>query len=155
MQYAKTVYETACQALTNKDWKFKRHDEDLTLTFGARGDDLPMDFVLIVNPKAQVISLFSVLPYKISEEKRVDASLAVNIANYGLINGCFDYDIRDGEIRFRMCSSYRDSLIGEELIYYMVMASATTIDSYNDKFLMISKGMYTIDEFVNWENSKK
>ena len=152
-QLAKNVYETACRALDNRDWKYQRHDEDLTLTFGAKGDDLPMDFVMIVNPKAQVISLISILPYKISEDKRVEASLAVNIANYGLINGSFDYDISDGEIRFRLCSSFRDSLIGQELINYMVMVSASTIDKYNDKFLMISKGVYSIEDFINWEQS--
>ena len=155
MQHAKTVYETACQALSNRDWKYTRHDDDLTLSFGARGDDLPMDFVLIVNPKAQVISLISPLPYKIAQDKRVDGSLAVNVANYGLINGTFDYDISDGEIRFRICSSYRDSLIGEELINYMVMLAAGTIDDYNDKFLMISKGMWSIQDFIKWEQSKK
>ena len=152
-QLAKNVYETACRALDNRDWKYQRHDEDLTLTFGAKGDDLPMDFVMIVNPKAQVISLISILPYKISEDKRVEASLAVNIANYGLINGSFDYDISDGEIRFRLCSSFRDSLIGQELINYMVMVSASTIDKYNDKFLMISKGVYSIEDFINWEQT--
>jgi hypothetical protein len=151
---AKSVYETACSALTNRDWKYTRHDDDLTLSFGARGDDLPMDFVLMVNPRAQVISLFSPLPYKVAEEKRVEAALAVSVANYGLINGCFDYDLSDGEIRFRMCSSFRDSLIGEELINYMVVASAGTVDDYNDKFLMISKGIWGIEQFIEWEQKK-
>ena len=154
MKQAKTVYETVCKSLDARGWNYKRHDEDLTISTGARGEDLPMDIVIVVNPRAQVVSVISPLPFKISEDKRVDGALAVAIANYGLINGSFDYDLRDGEIRFRIVSSFRDSVLGEELFNYMVMLAAGTVDDYNDKFLMISKGMWSIEDFLKWEQEK-
>ena len=152
LRQAKMVYETICSTLTARNWKFTRHDDDLTITCGARGDDLPMDIVIIVNQTAQVVSLYSVLPFNVKENARVDAALAVCIANYGLVNGSFDYDVSDGEIRFRMVSSFRESILGEELFDYMLMCSAITIDKYNDKFLMISNGMWNIEQFIKWHN---
>ena len=154
MKQAKTVYETICKTLENRDWKFTRHDEDLTITCGARGEDLPMDIIIIVNPRAQVVSLISPMPFKIAEDKRIDAALAVCVANYGLVNGCFDYDLTDGEIRFRIVSSFRESILSEELFNYMIMVAAGTVDDYNDKFLMVSKGMFTIQQFIEWEQKK-
>lgn len=155
MKQAKAVYETICKALDARSWNYKRFDEDMTISCGARGEDLPMDILIVVNPRAQVVSVISPMPYKIAEEKRVDGALAVCIANYGLVNGSFDYDLSDGEIRFRMVSSFRESILSEELFDYMIMVTATTVDDYNDKFLMISKGMFTIEQFVEWENKRR
>ena len=154
LKNAQKVYETICTAMEARDWHFQRHDDELTITCGARGEDLPMDIIFRVNPKAQVVTLFSPMPFKIAEDKRVDAALAVCVANYGLINGTFDYDLSDGEIRFRIVSSFRESILGEELFNYMLLVSASTVDDYNDKFLMVSKGMMSIQQFIEWENSR-
>ena len=154
MKQAQSVYETICKTLESRDWKFTRHDDDLRITCAARGEDLPIDIIIIVNPVSQVVSLYSPMPFRIAEDKRVDAAVAVCIANYGLINGSFDYDISDGEIRFRIVSSYRESILSEELFNYMVLVSAGTVDDYNDKFLMVSKGMLTTQQFIDWENNR-
>ena len=151
---AQQVYQTVCRALDAKGWKYERHDDDLTITCGVRGEDLPVDLVIIVNPKAQVVSVISPLPFRVCEEKRVDGALAVAVANYGFVNGTFDYDIRDGEIRFRIVSSFRESTLSEELINYMVVIAAGTVDEYNDKFLMISKDMMSVQKFIEWEQKK-
>lgn len=155
LQQAQTVYETICKSFDNKDWKYERHDEDLTIVSGAQGEDLPMRMIIRVNPDAQVVSLYSPMPFNIAEEKRIDAAIAVCVANYGLINGSFDYDLNDGEIRFRLVTSFRESTLSEELFMYMVLVTAKTVDDYNDKFLMVSKGMMSIQQFIEWERQRK
>ena len=87
------------------------------------------------------------------EDKRVDGAIAVCAANYGLVDGSFDYDLRDGEIRFRLTSSYRESALSEDLFEYMIMVSAATVDQYNDKFFMIAKGIMTVQQFLEQENA--
>ena len=154
MKQAKSVYDTICKSLDAKGWKYTEHPDDLVITCGARGEDLSMDILLRVNPRAQVVSLLSPMPFKVPEDKRVEAALAVCVANYGLINGSFDYDLSDGEIRFRLVSSYRESILSEALFNYMVLVSAGTIDDYNDKFLMVAKGMMSVEDFIKWEHEK-
>lgn len=155
MKQAQSVYETICKTLESKDWNFTRHDDKMMINCGVRGEDLPMDFFFLVNPESQVVSLISPMPYEIGEDKRVDVALAVCVANYGLANGTFDYDLLNGEIRFRIVSSFRESVLSENLFDYMVLVAATTIDDYNDKFLMVSKGMLTIQQFIEWDNGHK
>lgn len=152
MVKAREVYHTLLKMLDARDWKYDRNDEKLLIKSGVSGEDLPVEFVMFVRPKNQVVQFISSLPFKIPEDKRVDAALAVCVANYNLIHGSFDYDIRDGEISFRLTSSYRDSKIGEEMLEYMMMVAASTTDNYNDKFFMISKGVLTIQEFMEQEN---
>ena len=89
------------------------------------------------------------LPFNMSEDKRVEGSIAVNLANYKFADGNFDYNIGEGKISWRMTATFRESLIGMELIRYMILCSCHTIDAYNDQFLAISEGKMTLQEFVN------
>lgn len=154
LKQAKSIFDTICKMLDKNDLTYKKNEEKLIISCVIHGDDIPMDILFVVNPRAEVVSLISPMSFKMGEDKRVDGALAVCIANYGLVNGTFDYDINDGEIRFRMVSSYRESILSEELFMYMLMVSAHTVDEYNDKFLMLAKGMWGIEQFVEWENKK-
>lgn len=153
MQKAQEVYATIIRMLDNMEWKYEKHEDDLLIKSGVKGDDLPIEFIMVVRPKNQVVQFISSLPFNMPEDKRVDGAIAVCVANYGLVDGSFDYDLRDGEIRFRLTCSYRESSLSEELFNYMIMVSASTVDNYNDKFFMIAKGMMTVQQFIEQENS--
>jgi hypothetical protein len=153
MKKAQEVYATIIRMLDTRDWKYSKHEEDLLIKSVLRGEDLPVEFILMVNPRNQVVQFISRLPFDIPEDKRVDGAIAVCTANYGLIDGSFDYDLRDGEIRYRLTCSYRDSQLSEDLFEYMIMVSASTVDIYNDRFFMLAKGMITVQQFLEQENS--
>lgn len=153
MQKAKAVYETFCDALTADDWKYTRHDEDLVITCGAKGEDLPMDILVRVDAQRQLISVLSRMPLAFDENKRIEGNLAVCVANKGMVHGCFDFDNNNGKIYFRMANSYRGTVISKDLCLYMMYCACSTIDNYNDKFLMLTKGMITLDQFIKSEEN--
>ena len=148
MKKAVEVYGTLCSMLDNINWKYDKIEEKLMIKSGVKGDDLPIDFIVVVKPRNQVVQFISSMPFNMPEDKRVEGALAVCTANYGLVDGSFDYDLSDGQIIFRLTSSYRDSLLSEALFEYMVMVSASTIDKYNDLFFMLAKGMITLEQFM-------
>ena len=76
---AQQVYATMCQALDERNWKYTRFEEDLVVSFGVNGDDLPMNFVLQVDEERQVIRLMSGLPFKMPEDKRVEGAIAAAV----------------------------------------------------------------------------
>ena len=149
MEKAKQVYEAIIAMLDKRNWSYDRHDEDLVISSGVKGDDLPINFILAVNAKNQVVSFLSRLPFTMSEEKMVDGAIACCIANNRLVDGSFDYDVTNGNITFRLTTCYRDSDISESVFEYMIMVASMTVDNYNDKFLMISKGMMSVDQLLN------
>ena len=151
---ASKVYNDLCTHLTACGWKYDRHDDDKVITLTMNGDDLPMEMVLAVREKQEVIQLISPIRPKAPEDKRIDAAVAVNVANYGIVCGSFDYDVSDGEIRWRATLPYRDAAITKDQVNFLVMVSATTIDKYNDKFLMLNKGMMTLEQFIASENAE-
>lgn len=154
MQLAKRVYQTLCESIERRNWKYgKDEDEDkLIVHFGVNGEDIPMDFVIIVDAGRQLIRLISPLPFKMSESKRMDGAVAVCAASYGMSDGSFDYDLSDGTITFRMTASFRESIIGEGLFDHMISLSCAIVDDYNDQFLALNKGLMSIKDFIAKKN---
>ena len=145
---AKAAYDTLCEMLNEKDWKYDSDEDKFTIRSGARGDDLPIDIKIVVDPERLIVSLLSQLPYNVPKEKRVELALAISTINYVVVDGSFDYSPVTGSIVFRMTSSFRESLVSKEMFEYMLYVSCTTIDEYNDKFLMLGKGMLSIEQFI-------
>lgn len=155
LKQAKSVFDTICRMMDKNELRYNKDEEKFIISCVLHGDDIPMDMIFAVRPEAQVVSLLSPMPFKMPEDKRVEGAVATSMASYGLVNGYFDFDMNDGEIRFRMVSSYHESILGEDLFEYMLMVSAHTIDEYNDRFLMLAKGMWNIEQFIEWENNRR
>lgn len=148
LKLAKEAYDTLCNTLDEMKWRYDKDEDKLILHLGISGEDIPMEFIVHCDADRQLIRLMSFLPFKISEEKRVEGAIATCHANYLLADGSFDYNLGDGTIIFRMTSSFRESLVGDELFHYMIHVACITVDKYNDQFLMISKGNLSITDFI-------
>ena len=152
LEQAKAVFATLCQTLEKNDWHYKKDDEKLSIECGARGDDLPMELNINVDADRRLIILMSHMPFVIQEDKRLDVAICVSALNNILVDGCFDYDVTSGHMFYRMTNSFIESQISSEVIAYMLFCSCQTIDEYNDKFLMIGKGMVSIEQFLQLLN---
>ena len=145
---AASAYRQVCAALDERNWKYDKDDEKMQVFFSVSGDDLPMKMAIIIDENRQLIRLLSPLPFQISEDKRVVCAIAACVASNHMINGSFDFDISTGNLLFRLVNTFQDSLIGTALVQYMVSCACATVDRYNDKFLALSKGMMTLEEFI-------
>lgn len=148
MELAKRTFDTLVNMFESRNLQYDKHEEELIVRSGIKGEDLPIDFIVVVKPANEVVQFLSKLPFNMPEDKVIDGAIAVSAANYGLVDGSFDYNVMDGSIIFRLTSSYRDSILSEDLFEYMIMVSAATIDEYNDKFFMLAKGMIDIQKFI-------
>lgn len=145
---AREVYDTLCNTLTSMEWNFDRDDEKLRVTFGVQGDDIPMHFVIAIDEDRQLVRLISFLPFEFGEDKRVEGSVATNQINYSLAEGCFDFGLNDGRPIFRVTTSFRESLVGDEMFRYMIHLACYTVDRYNDQLEALSNGTLTIQKFL-------
>lgn len=152
LQAAVESYVTLCSALDSQNWKYQKHDEELKITCTANGEDLPMDLTIKADPGKQMVLLISHLPFTVPEEKRLDAAIAISVINDHLVDGNFDYDIAGGHIFFRMNNSFMDSKLSEKVFLYLLFCGCQTIDEYNDKLLMLAKGMISVEKFIEVVN---
>ncbi|MCQ2467714.1 MAG: YbjN domain-containing protein [Clostridia bacterium] len=146
--HAIDVYNDLCAAVDSIGWHYTKKEEDLVIVFTVHGDDLPMNFIVRVNPEKQLVSVYSPLSFKFRDGNRVDGAIAACAASYGLADGSFDYDISDGSVVFRLTATFRDTTISQEMFKYMVHASSSIVDEYNDLFLALDKGVIDIKQFI-------
>ncbi len=148
LMYAKEAFDTLCRSIDNIGWTYKKMEDELKIMFGVGGDDIPMNFLIIVDAERQLVRILSLLPFQMNEDKRVEGAVATCIINYALADGSFDYDIESGHIMFRVTSSFKESLLGEELFKYMVSIACFTVDKYNDQLCDLNDGKMTLGEFI-------
>ena len=149
LRQAKVAFDTLCDMLDEREWKYDKDEDNFRIESGASGEDLPMPIRIDVDPERDLITLLSHMTFDIPEDKRVEMALAVSAINYMLVDGSFDYDVINGTLVFRMTSSYKESLVGKELFAYMLYVSCNTVDNYNDKLMLLAKGKLTLKAFVD------
>lgn len=150
---AEKVYKTLCETIDNMKWYYEKIEERMMIYLDVSGEDIPMNFIIFVDAERQLVRVLSSLPFKMSEDKRLDAAIAVCVASFGMVDGNFICDMSDGSILFKMTASYMDSTISEALLNYMINCSCATVDAYNDKFFALNKGIISISEFIEAENA--
>lgn len=148
LNLAKATFATLCRMLDRNDWHYDADEEKLVLQCSARGDDLPIELTFTIDSERMLIILTSHLPCVVPEDKRLDVAVAVSVINNNLAHGCFDFDLQSGHLFYRMTNCFIESQIGEELFFYLLMAACHTVDEYNDKFLMLGKGMISIGQLL-------
>jgi len=151
LQNAKAAYAKLCESMEALEWNYTKNEDDFVVECSARGEDLPMDLVIRCDIDMQLIQIFSHLPFSVPEDKLLDFAVVISVINNKIVDGCFDYNITDGNLFFRMTNSFMENTLSFETIKYLVFCSCATIDSYNDKLLMVAKGMLTLEQFLETE----
>lgn len=148
LQRARATFETLCRAMEAEDMPIDRDDEELTVLFGVIGDYFPIIVQFRVDPEAQVVSLFSPHRFAVEVGKYIEVVLAAAYANYGMINGNFDCNLANNEISFRIASSFRDSILGEELFSYMLNETISVWNRYGNSFRLLCDGTFELQQFI-------
>jgi hypothetical protein len=135
--------------LDEKGYKYDADEEQGKIYFKMSNDDgLSTNHVFRVSKEYDSVSFLSFLPFKISEESRVNLAIATTMVNYRFANGCFDMDINTGNLVFRVVQSTRNQTINQEIVKYMMGISFNSVSEYSDMFFGLSKGFITLDSFV-------
>lgn len=142
------AYTAIRNALDARKWNYETDDEQKLVHFSVNGDDLPMQLIVFADEDRQLVRLLSPLPFHMTEDKRMEGTIATCHATYGLTDGSFDYDLSNGRISFRMTAPFHGEKISEEVICYLIDFACTVVDKYNDKFFALNKGYIKIEDFL-------
>ena len=150
---ANLAYAAITAMLDNDGYRYSSKYDDLRIELGFETDDLDVKIAFIIDEERELVRVFSFLPFKFPEDKRIEAAVAVCTANHGMVNGSFDYDISDGDLLFSAVNSYKDACFSMDIARYMLGITLSTVDKYNDRFYALAKGFISISDFINKENS--
>ncbi len=147
--YDDQAFETIKKALDEIGWKYNADDENKSIDLQVSGDDLTLKFIINVREQQNIVQILSPLPFTVPKDKFELMARATCFVTSRLIDGAFDFHENNGTIFFRMTTCYRGMGMGTERFKYMIHTACHTVDDYNDKLLLVSNGMLSLDKFMH------
>ncbi len=153
--YAKRTFDRLVKTLDNMKWKYKSDEQNLVVCTSAIGKDLEISLRMVVDAERQVFYVKSPMPYKIEESARDVVGNALHIANFSMLNGCFEFDRTDGYVGFKIVMPFAGCEVSEEMCHYMVILTCQMVDKFNDKILAVAKGEMTLEQFKTFAENRQ
>lgn len=136
---AQKTYQMIVQSLKNLDLTFNEHFDDLVVTSGARGNEMPVPLIIKVDADNEVLSIYSELPFRIDEKVRNRIAVAINMINYSIVNGNFDYDYNSGRVIFRMAHYLPENDFTVDDVRRMIVVTYGTVNQFNRRIEKIAQ----------------
>lgn len=123
-------------------------EQECAINILIETEDFPLSHRLIVFDGPASITLYSDLGFEFKEEKQMDILLAVAMANYSLDHGCFEVDMEESLLFYRIQTCLPENgKVEPKFFEYLLVNANHTIDYYNDLFFLVSENKITLDEF--------
>ena len=152
IQEAKTIYEALKGFFTEVKYRYKVVAEEpekiFVLEYSVRGDDIPMDFRILIEVERGIMKFISPQPVRFPPEKRPDAAMAICAINDAIVDGSYSMNLEDGGVMYMQTTCFRGSLISPEVFRYMIGLSNSIVDAFNDKLLLLQNGIMDLDAFI-------
>lgn len=101
-------------------------------------------------------NVYMVMNNKVEEKYLPVVAEFLHRANYGLKDGNFEMDYRDGEIRYKSFVNFKNIDVSEEVIGESIIVGATMIDRYGKGLLKLMLGDESPEECIEFcENKEK
>lgn len=144
---AELAFKAICKALDDDGWHYEKDVDKMVITCGARGDDLPIPLRIAIDADRALLRMSSYVN-SVPEGKRTEAAVVICAINYRLVSGCFDYDIRDGEVSYRQAISFADSVLSGAMCNYLLYCVCSTVDEYNDRIADYLSGNISFEDIM-------
>ncbi len=126
--------------LDAQNWHYNWDEEDRYFSMGMNLKEVDSCRVYIQMREDDGFTIYSVLPMKVSEEKRSAAAEYITRANYGLILGCFELDYEDGEVRYKVTTCCGDIKLAEGPMDRIINTGFAMLDRYGKGLLSVMYG---------------
>ena len=149
--YSKNIANAINEFLKNDDWHFSFDEERGVFRFKLtlKSKIKKIDYLIRVCDDEYIVYAISNVGVDENDETMM-ASMAEFVcrANYGLKNGNFELDMRDGEIRFKCFVDCEAITPTQEMVRNSIHCPAVMFDNYGDGIVGIIFGNLSAQEAV-------
>ena len=146
--HAREVFEDVGAIIENRGWCVEWDDAELMLSFGTGGSEAPPRFVAVVDARRQLLRLVSVVMTEFPEELRADGAVACAAVNARLPAGCFELDLADGQLGFRISQSIHGSSVNTDQFLDMIRLSDAALKAYGEGLSLLAQDVFDLKSFL-------
>ena len=144
---AQENFELVKKVLDDHDTTY--NEDNLLVSFWFNNKDTcDYCYIIRVYPKQRLISLRAIPDFEVNKDKIKSLAIATSQLNHLYNDGCFDFDIQDPCISFRLTTNYWDSILSEDVITYLMNISLNALEEECPVLEKINHGSLTIEEFL-------
>ena len=132
-EYSEELANLVKKYLVDDDWHFSFHENTGVFDFGLMVKCKLQKINYIVDVRENAIVVYGLCPISADHtDSNMMAQMAEFLcrANYGLQNGCFELDFRDGEIRYKSFIDCDDMVPSFEVIQNSIYCTAGMFQRY-------------------------
>ena len=154
-QYSDEIAEVVKKFLEEDEWNYSFDDETGLFRFDLRIRSKIQKINYAIDVHKDEIVIYGISPVAAdpdASECMVHMAEFICHTNYGIKNGCFEFDFEDGEIRFRRYIDCDNNMPSVEVVKNSVYCIAAMYKSYAQGFTdIIFGGASAIDAFRKCE----
>jgi hypothetical protein len=142
------ILDTAEEWLKKDDWKYDREDDKNLIRCGVKAENASYRIVLQEKPELDILLLYVFNQNNIVEDKRMTIAEFLTRANYGLNTGNFEFDMSDGELRYKVSVDVEGAQLTSVMVKNMISAGVSTMDRYYPGIMAISFAEASAEEAI-------
>ena len=131
--YSNEIANVVKQFLTDDDWHYSFDEERGIFDFDLRVKSKIQKIEYLIHVKEDEMLVYGICPIETDcddEKMMVQMAEFICRANFGLENGCFEFDFRDGEIRYKSFIDCDKVLPSTEVVENSIYRTAAMYKRY-------------------------
>ena len=133
------IYRTMLTFFSDDDWAFTKLKGESTLQLGFQNEHGQWNCYAIARDKESQFLFYSVYPTTIPNHQQPTITEYLTRANHGLVQGNFEFDFDNGEIRYKTSLDTTHLSINPKAIQQLVYTNVTIMGHYLPGILAILK----------------
>jgi hypothetical protein len=137
--------DTLARSLLNDGVSLEALPDASTARVSGVGRNDTFDVVVQWSDEDQTVCAYAVSSHAVPLEQRPGVMELVTRLNFGLVIGCFELDVDDGELRYRASVDLEGSSHEPALLKNLVFAAAASFGRYLPAFVDVMDGTRPVD----------
>ena len=144
----KKVIEAIKSFFEKNKWEYQYNEEEKIFVSGINMNNVLGNVRIYISLEKNSYNVYMILNSKVEEEYYVTVGEFLHRVNYGLKDGNFELDYRDGEIRYKSFVNFKNIVISEEIVEDSIFVGIAMFARYGKGLLKIMLGESTPEECV-------
>jgi hypothetical protein len=105
-------------------------------------------FTILITEDLNHLEYIACCPFRVRKELRSSVAELIARANFGMLDGKFEIDMNDGEIRFHLVHALGDGELSVEMVERLYNSCVFTLDRYIPAFMQHIHAGYTPEDAI-------
>lgn len=141
-----SLFRVLYEILSQNGWEFDFDNKNGIIKLEIRGINTDFDVFLFVDEEQESLLCNTHIDQKIPLSKRLEVCDFMSRVNYELINGNFEMDMENGEIRYRTFLDLADAHPSQDQVLNIVWNGVLGFDTYYPGLMKLVYGDYSAEE---------